>query len=409
MLVAAALVSLLAMAALAIDVVTLYVARNEIQRAADAAALAGAKGIADSGITTLQTTDSNYAAAETLAQSMASAAIDAVRLTNLVAGQIPTLDNIPTPVYTNPNNPYITVTLKQANLPTFFARIWGAGTSTVIASATAEVYNPSNTSPYTPITPTSVKPWLVANQDPVHPGSVFITLATGQVEAGVVGESFDLFADCNTSQPGCTTLHKFGTNTSGGLDYVPALVAANTANVCPSSCVGSTDFERSIACADANPYACGGLTPNASWDSTLNPVAPGTEYSANATECLLHITGSGSGQGQDSLAPISPGFIGPPQITGGVDSPAPTQLVSTSNSIVTIPIIDDQTFSQSSAPVTIVGYMQAFVNWVEANNNINITILNISGCSQTPNSNAPVVGGSGTSPLPVRLITPPSS
>jgi len=58
-LVAISIVSLLAMAALAIDVVTLYVARTEIQRAADAAALAGAKGIADSGITTLPTSDLN--------------------------------------------------------------------------------------------------------------------------------------------------------------------------------------------------------------------------------------------------------------------------------------------------------------------------------------------------------------
>ena len=43
LLVAISLVSLLAMAALAIDVVTLYVASSQIQRAADAAALAGAK------------------------------------------------------------------------------------------------------------------------------------------------------------------------------------------------------------------------------------------------------------------------------------------------------------------------------------------------------------------------------
>jgi uncharacterized membrane protein len=41
--VAISIVSLLALAALAIDIVTLYVARTEIQRAADAAALAGAK------------------------------------------------------------------------------------------------------------------------------------------------------------------------------------------------------------------------------------------------------------------------------------------------------------------------------------------------------------------------------
>ena len=44
-LVAVALVSLLAMAALAIDVTTLYVARGEMQCAADAAALAGCQSI----------------------------------------------------------------------------------------------------------------------------------------------------------------------------------------------------------------------------------------------------------------------------------------------------------------------------------------------------------------------------
>ncbi len=55
--VALAMVSLLGMAALAIDVVTLYLARSEIQRAADAAALAAAKAVADSGFTTLPTTD----------------------------------------------------------------------------------------------------------------------------------------------------------------------------------------------------------------------------------------------------------------------------------------------------------------------------------------------------------------
>jgi len=40
-LVAVAMMGVLAMAALAIDMTTLYVARGEIQRAADAAALAG--------------------------------------------------------------------------------------------------------------------------------------------------------------------------------------------------------------------------------------------------------------------------------------------------------------------------------------------------------------------------------
>src|SRR5579863_2350394 len=77
LLVAISLVSLLAMAALAIDVVTLYVAKSEIQRAADAVALAGAKAIADSGVTSVQIGDPSLTAAETLAGTMSSAAITA--------------------------------------------------------------------------------------------------------------------------------------------------------------------------------------------------------------------------------------------------------------------------------------------------------------------------------------------
>src|ERR1700689_3045962 len=132
LLVAISIVSLLAMAALAIDVVTLYVASTEIQRAADAAALAGAKAIVDSGVTTLQPTDGNVGAAEVLAPSMATAAVQAIVLAtppvNQGAGASPVLTGgTPTFNWSQGNgNPHITVSLQQSNLPTFFARIWGS-------------------------------------------------------------------------------------------------------------------------------------------------------------------------------------------------------------------------------------------------------------------------------------------
>ena len=53
--VAAGMVSLLAMAVLAIDVVTLYVASGQAQQAADAAALAGAAAFSSSGFTSAPT------------------------------------------------------------------------------------------------------------------------------------------------------------------------------------------------------------------------------------------------------------------------------------------------------------------------------------------------------------------
>jgi type II secretory pathway pseudopilin PulG len=61
-LVAIAMVAIIAMAALSIDVITLYLAREEAQRSADAAALAAAQVISLSGITGTAnpTTDNSY-------------------------------------------------------------------------------------------------------------------------------------------------------------------------------------------------------------------------------------------------------------------------------------------------------------------------------------------------------------
>src|SRR5215469_3257412 len=90
LLVAASLVTLLGMAALAIDVVTLYIARAEAQRAADAGALAGAKMLADTGLTTDPCNTTLATAAQSLAQSAAQQ--------NLIAGQ-----PAPSPTVTFPN------------------------------------------------------------------------------------------------------------------------------------------------------------------------------------------------------------------------------------------------------------------------------------------------------------------
>jgi len=112
-LVAISIVSLLAMAALAIDVVTLYSASSETQRAADAAALAGAKALADSGITTLSTGDlANDPGIQALAQSMATSAISATLPANVVAGSAPTV--VGSPLSTSrPHRPHPRLTIPR--------------------------------------------------------------------------------------------------------------------------------------------------------------------------------------------------------------------------------------------------------------------------------------------------------
>jgi len=434
-LVAISLISLLAMAALAIDVVTLYVARTEIQRAADAAALAGAKAMADSGITTLPISDPAFSSGnvQVLAQSMATSAITAVLAApnNQVSGFTvapgsPTFNFPASPGATPVNNPHVTVTLQQAGLPTFFAHIWGTKTATASATATAEAYNPANTpsgTNFTPIAPRSVKPWLVANLDPLQPvGTTFVNAATGAVEAGAIGESFDLDADCQTFHHHHCHLQdnplKAYTAPYKYVDYVPAPPSFNTANVCPTACGGGSQYEQTIECADANQYTyfqCG-TNDNAttiSWWDGVNPNGTangGLNDSADGAQCLTHATAAGPGQGQDTLTNPNGWAAGPFQITGQSGN-----AVTTSSSIVTIPLIDatNPLPAFPGGPVTIVGFLQAFINGYEpgfeagANaGDINITVLNVVGCSGNANG-TPIVGGAGTSPIPVRLISPP--
>src|SRR5438270_6203243 len=171
LLVAIAMISILGMAALAVDLVALYTAKAETQRAADAAALAAAKMFVFSGYTsnssiitqsqlcaTVAGGTTNSAAANQAAQSSLSQ--------NSVVGQVATLQAVTCDfshdlVGTTSENPQVTVTVQRAGLPTFFGRIWGAGAGSVSATASAEAFNPAGGS--VNIAVGSVKPWLIPN------------------------------------------------------------------------------------------------------------------------------------------------------------------------------------------------------------------------------------------------------
>jgi hypothetical protein len=83
-------------------------------------------------------------------------------------------------------------------------------------------------------------------------------------------------------------------------------------------------------------------------------------------------------------------------------------VTTASNSIISLPIYDSVpalTFAGNQANVTIVGFLQVFVNQVNADGSLNVTVLNVSGCG---NGTTPVnTAVFGNSPVPVRLITPP--
>src|ERR1039458_4378464 len=239
-LVAIAMVAIIAMAALSIDVITLYLAREEAQRSADAAALAAARVISLSGITGTVDPDNDTSSWKQICGSsgIATQTAQAVGMQNSVGGIAATVTVTYSAGGSGPTsdcsglpaafavNPMVTAKVTSASLPTFFSRIWGRTGNTVSATATAEAFNPSNSDSntnggprgaVTPVQPRCVKPWIVPNVDPWYPPGCpgggrfgrpcrqFVSPTDGSIQhhgikgvgsGGVIGETFNLFADC---------------------------------------------------------------------------------------------------------------------------------------------------------------------------------------------------------------------
>jgi hypothetical protein len=426
-LVAISMVSLLAMAALAIDLTTLYVARGEVQRAADTVALAGAKAFVDSGVTTNAATPAVQALAQRLANAYATAAVGQ----NNVAGAPAQMVGAPAIDFSLSGNPRITVSLRKTNLPVFFARIWGNSSAAVAATATAEAYNPAysqtNVGSFVPAAPKCVKPFLVPNEDQQQGFPQFVDPATGMVNTSApipfLGEQITLTAACipGQGQTGCT-VPGGPKQTKPPLpgNYLPMLTTgAHT--YCPNAsslgCAGNggSNFERSTQCCDGTPFdfqQCGASANLVSWDNSNDPGGPGGA-TQEGLQCLIHTTSTGSPLGvaeQDSLDPTNfAAGTGPAQISPGSFSQSRynipgNSLIATSDSIITVPIFAVPLSMPSNHQLTVVGFLQIFVDYVgTGRNDINGHILNVVGCGSTTASGAAVSGG-GVSPIPVRLI-----
>jgi Flp pilus assembly protein TadG len=459
---------LISMAALSIDVATLYQSKAEAQRAADAAALTAARVISISGITTDPANVSNSwqpacggagSTATLAAISMAQAQQNLIGGTaastvqvNYVNGRSGGAGNADCSTFAGGDfgvNPIVTVSVKRTNLPVFFAHIFSLFGSTfasasVSATATAEAYNAEGAIPEVPVNPRCVKPWFIPNLDPVL-GSGFVSPATGQIThagvspAGVIGETFSLFPDCGGSgghrRPrACTVTENPVANGAGGtnsLDYLPGQVSnasvAIAANAAIGGCSEATfnDYAKAVAgCDQTTVYACGNALAN-TVDLTEDP-GPGRNDSSNSAQCLINAAASRLDNGQDYLGTVAGTNPGPPpyaypfQIFAGSNSAlakaglSSGSQITNSPSIVSLPIYDNgaTTFNTGSAGqifVTVLGFLQVFVNSADnstgtpTSGNINVTVLNVAGCGNAA-TNPPVFG---TSPVPVRLITPP--
>src|SRR6266852_8074251 len=307
-----------AMAALSIDVVTLYTARSEAQLAADGAALAGARVLANSGMTSNTTDAALTSNAETLASTVATqvARNNEVGGRNLAGSEVTvTFPNVGSPGFGT--NPHVTVRVQRTDLPTFFARIWGSTQLTVAASATAEAYNPSGTDalggPTTPVATTCVKPWLLPNMSP-NPGPanprIFDPVKGAILDTNLLGWETDpgthLRADCTTCATSSTP-NKWRYYPGDPADFPPP----NASSVVCPGCVGFTPYQLSISGCVQTPISC---------NST---VSIGTaSYPNRDAETATAVTGmthsnADEGDSVDDAAAPSPPF----QFLTGADNP----------------------------------------------------------------------------------------
>jgi uncharacterized membrane protein len=177
--VALAMVAIIAMAALSIDVIVLYLAREEAQRTADAAALAAARVLSLSGVTG----DPQYSQVSSWQEACNQARLVAQAMVNQNTigrgpANIVTVTFLYNGVTTDCSggaafaiNPQAKVDVTRQGLPTFFSRIWNRTGSSASATATAEAFNPSNSGSIAPngiitVSPRCVKPWIVPNKEP---------------------------------------------------------------------------------------------------------------------------------------------------------------------------------------------------------------------------------------------------
>ena len=308
-LVAASLVALLGMAALSIDVVTLYVARGEAQRAADAAALAGASIFATSSFTTVPGSLNPSDVCSTAGPGSASAVnklAEAAAHENLISNQPATITSIActTGVAAN-GNPRVSVTVTRNNLPTFFSRIWSSANTSVGATALAEAYNASGRTATSTVK--GVKPWLLPNCDPLGdlaagcPGHQFVNPATGAIPPGstYIGTQIDLTRINPTASPPTTPVsgNFYPMDLNSASRTCPAPASASCGNVL------NNDYEDDISCASSTEVSCG----PASTMSVLTTAGSGYgNRTRRATRCLIHADNEGPNQGQDEIIGAGP-------------------------------------------------------------------------------------------------------
>jgi hypothetical protein len=352
----------------------------------------------------------------------------------------------------------VTVQIQQTGLPTFFSRIWRRTTNTVNATASAEVFNPSNSGnlgnqtsgTITPVQPRCVKPWIVPNLDPLNPNisctsggnacQPFVDPNDGHIvnpgislngtnSSGVIGERFQLIPDCLHHITGSCSLrdnpiranHSASGNTvpsPPNLEFLPGQ-SENASVAVPSAASGGTLFEKAIAgCDQTTVYYCGvpSASPIGNGPNMVDLGIYPADDTSNGVQALIHEGNAnpngGQPTGQDTFSTYGLPSAYPFQILAGTSNPTGLTSgtpITASNSIVSMPIYDpaNPIATTGTSAVTIVGFLQVFINGVDQYGNVDVIVLNVAGCSNGGGQPVASTAVAGSSPVPVRLITPP--
>jgi hypothetical protein len=401
--VAFAMVMILCAAGLAIDLTALYLQRSEAQRAADSGALAGAMAF------TLDCSLNSSCLSANVEAGATAQATQAVQK-NLVFGQVPTVASTSfTAGGGSTSDPLITVTV-QAPAKTFFLPL-SAGSS-ISATATAEAYNPGGSN--TTFCASCLKPFFVPNCDPVHttPTNPNCPTTAGYFFQGnttpngnsIVGEQWQLHLQ-----------------SSGNIQAVPSQWLEVAFDAPPSNCTGgqgSTAWAQSVTQCATNQTTCGTQL------CTLNGFKVGPN---NQAVCgLITYGGKGcnanGGSAVDSISCSS----GSCTLTAGSGNPfaANGQTISQSSALVSVPVYDG-TMQSGGGVVTVVGYMQLFINDIKHQgnfDNIDAIIVSATSCGNLNggtgcggagaggggnSSGGGVINGGGSNLIPVRLVQNP--
>lgn len=413
--IAVGMIFVLGMAGLGVDLASLYVARSQAQRAADAAALAGAQYWSTQGCAS--GISGNISGG---CQAMAVERAEAVGNKNLIAGVSPNIqDSDITFPSLSTSDPQIHVVAARNTahgnpMPTFFVKIFGIDSANVSASATAEAYNA--TAQGTPVGTNCLKPWMIPNCDPNNAASDPNPNCTNPAGGYYIDPNTLKIADPSAIGRLITIKPGNPSKASGPSKFYPVFIPAGTvapASACPSCASGQTSsgsqsgdlYRQNIECCIQQPIVCQTYSVQAISGNMVGPTNQGVE-------CLIHELNNGSGQ--DTYDPTT-GVI-----TAGSNNPyGLSGPIATSDSIITLPIYNGSPLCPGGSSSTsgncqpmnvqVLGFIQLFIKSVgPPQSTVTAYIMSIASClsgsgGSGTGTGGPVISTSGSA-IPVRLI-----